>query len=60
VTLTKNRARDYGLELEFRRAVRQVPSRQRPGLRAWLRRYRRHRSRTFYELDPANGEWRRV
>ena len=57
MTPTKNQARNYGLELEFRRAVRQVPSRERRGLRAWLRRYRRHRARTFHQLDPATGHW---
>ena len=62
MTPTKNRARNYGLELEFRRAVRQVPSRERQGLRAWLRRYRRHcrhehhAARTFHELDAAASE----
>jgi len=38
-----------GLELDFRRAVQQVPSRERPSLRAWLRRY----ARTLCWLDPA-------
>ena len=68
MTPTKNRARSrsheyprwYALELEFRRAVRQVPSRERSGLRAWLRRYRRHRARTFHELDPMTGQRRRI
>ena len=70
--MTKNRARSrsheyprwYALELEFRRAVRQVPSRERRGLRAWLRRYRRHcrhehhAARTFHQLDPITGSWK--
>lgn len=57
---SKTHARNYRLELDFRRAVQQVPSRERQGLRTWLRRYRRHRARTFYELDPATGHWRRL
>ena len=61
---SKNWARNYGLELDFRRAVRQVPSRERPSLLAWIRRYRcrhdRHRARTFYELDPTTGHWKRL
>ena len=57
---SKNWARNYGLELDFRRAVRQVPSCERPSRRAWLRRYRRHKGRTFHELDPVTGERRRV
>lgn len=66
MTPTRNRARNHELELEFRRAVQQLPSRQRRGLRAWLRRYRRHcrhdahAARTFHELDPATGHWRRL
>ena len=52
------RRHNYRLELEFRRAVRQVPSRQRPALRAWLRRFRRRHGRTFHQLDPATGHWR--
>jgi hypothetical protein len=40
-------------ELDFRRAVRQVP-----GLRAWIRRFRR-KGCTFVRLDPVTGEWRR-
>ena len=52
--------RNYRLELEFRRAVREVSSRERRGLRVWLRRYRRRRSRTFHELDPVTGHWRRL
>lgn len=58
---SKPRPRNYALELDFRRAVQQVPRRERPTLRAWLRRYRRQGrrcARTFYELDPVTGEWR--
>jgi len=55
-------SRWYRLELNFRRAVRQVPSRELRGLRAWLqgfrRRHGRHRGRTFHELDPVTGQWR--
>ena len=64
MTPTRHRMTNYRLELNFRRAVRQLPSRELRGLRAWLqrfrRRYGRHRSRTFHELDPVTGEWRRV
>ena len=35
-------------------------ARQRPSLRTWLRRYRRHYARTFYELDPVTGQWQRL
>ena len=58
--------RTYRLELDFRRAVRRVPRRDRPGLRHWLRTQAephsagRHQARTFYELDPATGHWRRL
>ena len=68
----KTRARNLRLELDFRRAVRRVPRRDRPGLRALLRRYARtlaqpdpgvapaRHTRTFYQLDPATGHWRRL
>ena len=55
--------RNYRLELDFRRAVQQVPRRERPRLRAWIRRFRqqgRHRARIFVHLDPVTGEWRRL
>jgi hypothetical protein len=64
--LTVALLRGRGLEHDFRRAVRQVPGRERPGLCAWLRRYRchcrheHHAARTFHELDPATGHWRRL
>jgi len=39
-------------------------TRQRPSLRHWLRRYRyrhgHHAARTFHELDPVTGHWRRL
>ena len=54
------RQHNYRLEPDFRRAVQQVPSRERPSVRTWLRRYRRHRARTFYKLDPTTGHWKRV
>ena len=60
MTPTKTRRHNYRLELDFRRAVQRVPNRQRPSLRTWLRRYRRHHARTFHELDPATGHWRRL
>jgi hypothetical protein len=64
MTPTGNRPRYPRLELDFRRAVQQVPVRQRSSLRTWLRRYRRHcrhdahAARTFHQLDPATGHWR--
>ena len=60
MTPTRPRRRDHRFDLDFRRAVQRVPIRQRPSLRTWLRRYRRHRARTFHELDPATGHWRRL
>jgi hypothetical protein len=33
-------------------------TRKRPSLRAWLRSYRRHRARTFHQLDPSTGHRR--
>ena len=60
VKAIKTRARSVQQELDFRRAVQHVPRLQRPGLRALLRRHRQHRARTFYELDPATGHWRRL
>jgi hypothetical protein len=70
MTPTRHRMTKYRLELHFRRAVRQLPSRELRGFRAWLRRFRRrhgrhcrhghHAARTFHELDPVTGEWHRV
>ena len=60
MTPPKPRRRDRRFDLDFRRAVQRVPIRQRPSLRAWLRRYRCHRARVFHELDPATGHWRRL
>ena len=62
MTPTGNRPRYPRLELDLRRAVQQGPVRQRPS----LRRYRRHcrhdsdAARTFHELDPVTGAWRRL
>ena len=66
MTPTKTSRPDRRFDLDFRRAVQRVPIRQRPSLRTWLRRYRRHcrrehhTARTFHELDPATGDWRRL
>ena len=60
MTPTRPRPRNRRFDLDFRRAVQRVPIRQRPSLRTWLRRYRRHHARTFHELDPVTGAWRRV
>ena len=64
MTPTRHRMTNYRLELNFRRGVRQLPRRELRGLRVWLRRFRRrygrHRGRTFHELDPVTGEWRRI
>lgn len=56
----RTRPGHYDLELHFRRAFQRVPVRQRPSLRAWLRHYRRRHTRTFHELAPATGHWRRL
>ena len=42
MTPTRPRPRNHRFDLDFRRAVQRVPIRQRPSLRTWLRRYRRH------------------
>ena len=60
MTPTKNRARSYRLALDFRRELQRVPIRQRPSLRTWLRRYCRHRARTFHVLNPVTGEWKQA
>jgi hypothetical protein len=52
--------RNYRLELDFCRAFQGIPVGHRPSLRAWIRRYRRHRRPAFYQLDPATGQWRRL
>ncbi len=39
---------------------RERDTREHPGLRAWLCRYRRHRACTFHELDLATGHWQRL
>ena len=66
VSRPRDTRRDHRFDLDFRHAVQRVPIRQRPSLRTWLRRYRRHcrhdahAARTFHELDPATGHWRRL
>ena len=64
MTPTRPCRRDHRFDLDFRRAIQRVPIRQRPSLRTWLRRYRyrhgHHAARTFHELDPATGHWRRL
>ena len=60
MTPTKASRHNYQLDLDFRRTIQRVPIRQRPSLRTLLRRYRRHRSRIFLEIDPITGQWRRL
>ena len=50
--------RDYAAEMTFDRKTRAVAPAGRPGFLGWLRRTRRRPPRTFWELDPASGEWR--
>jgi hypothetical protein len=50
---------EYGLEIAFEREVRRLPAGERPGLLAWLRRWRRRPERVFWVMDEA-GVWRRL
>lgn len=52
--------RQLELELAFAREVARVPSGARPGLRSWLRLWRRQPVRVFWEMDVVTGEWRRL
>jgi hypothetical protein len=55
-----NRRLELDLEVPFALGVERVPERERPGLRAWLRQWRRQPARVFWELDVVTGEWRRM
>lgn len=54
------RTLDVMLEAAAEREARATPRGARPGLLAWLRRFRRDRRREFVVYDPATGEWHRV
>lgn len=50
---------DYRLEIAFEGEVRRLPPGERPGLLAWLRRWRRRPERVFWVMDES-GVWRRL
>jgi hypothetical protein len=50
---------EYRLELAFEREVKRLPAGERPGLLAWLVRWRRRPERVFWVMDEA-GVWRRL
>jgi hypothetical protein len=50
---------EYRLEVAFEREVQRLPAGERPGLLAWLRRWRRRPERVFWVMDEA-GVWRRL
>lgn len=50
---------EYRLEIAFEREVRRLAAGERPGLLAWLRRWRRRPERVFWVMDEA-GVWRRL
>ena len=60
----KNRRRlqrlDYTIDIPVAVGVSRLPAGTRLGLRAWIRRWRRHPRRVFWSLDPATGHWRRL
>ena len=65
---TRN-TQNLAAEAAFAENVRAIAPSARPGLLAWLRQAYtrpsviarlRHRRRTFYELDPKTGRWRRL
>jgi hypothetical protein len=50
---------EYRLEIAFEGEVRRLPARERRGLLAWLRGWRRRPERVFWVMDEA-GVWRRL
>ena len=56
----KRRTRpEYRLEVAFEREVQRMPAGERPGLLAWLRRWRRRPKRVFWVVDEG-GVWRQL
>lgn len=54
------RGRELGFEVRVMEEARAAREDQRLGLFVWLRGWRRHPGRVFWELDPWTGEWRRI
>lgn len=52
----RRRSRAFAWEMAFEAEVRQVPDRDRAGLLAWLRDWRRRPRRIFWVMDEV-GHW---